>query len=389
MNEPAGSAGSDPVDDPALPLSGSLPVPPAPGLQAAERAATARRNKDAFARLSRTVAGASRSAADSTGTAAREAAARTAQTAGAVREQVTGRVADPTGPAGGARPVGDRVVVAGPGAPGGERAVTIRPAGDAAGLEVAPAGATSPPVQASSVVAPPGDGTATATAASAAPAGSAALDSARGAALQVTARAGDVAGQVGDAAAAGGQQAVVAGRSAVDGAQQVAAAGGQQLADRAGRAAEGAQRAGAAVQQAGAAALDQTWGVLGDVVASARSAVRDRTAAPIDVEGLAGEILALPGVARLAADVAGRGRGLLPGQVPGAQVTDEAVTVRIVARYGARLPDLAERIHDLAAGYAEGRQTVVEIIDLDMTSPDPLSSSRPDPDPSLLQEGSS
>lgn len=316
---------------PPVPLAtGSQQVEPAPDPQELERSATAQRNKDALARLGRKVAGVTQSAADATGTVAREAAARATETAGAVREQVAERVDDLTGPAAGPQPAYE-------GPSPGASSVVVQPVAGA-----------------------PGSG------------GEVVQDTVRGAGD----RAAGVAREAGDRAAAAGQQAVAAGRSAVDSGQQAAAVAGQEVA-------AWAQRTGEAAQQAGAAAVSQTRTALGDAVVGGRAAVRERTAPPIDLEGLAAQVLALPGVARLAPDTAGRGRGLLPGQVAGAQVTNEAVTLRVVARYGTRLPHLADRIHELAARYAEGRQTVVEIPELDVTEHDR------DPDLFAFQKGTS
>ncbi len=359
-DEPTG-ARTPPSKDAAGPLVPIEPQP-APGVPARtgpeerEREATAQRNKDAFARLGKTVAAAGQSTAEATADAARTAsdraadaartaADRTAAAAGTARERVEDATARAKAAADQPEPVGDGVVVAGPGEvpPGGSTTV-LRPSGGRDDV---------PSADASSVAISPVGQPATTDRAAAA-----------GAALQDGARA------VGDRATAAGQQAAVTGRRAAEQGQAAAAVAGQEVAARARQAGDAAQQAGAAAQQAGAAALQQTRSAVGDAVATSRSAVRERTAAPIDVEGLAAEVERLPGVSRLSPDVAGRGRGLLPGQVAGAQVTDDTVTTRVVARQGVRLRDLADQVHDIATRYAEGRTTVVEITDLDATDPD-------------------
>lgn len=121
-------------------------------------------------------------------------------------------------------------------------------------------------------------------------------------------------------------------------------------------AAAGAVRDGAAAVAGGAAGA----------VSGAVAAAGDRLRPAVDLEGLAQRVLKVRGVVRLAPDATGRAEGFLPGHVAGTSVDSASLTVRIVARYGEKLPALADRVHRAAQVYAGGRTTYVEVADLDL-----------------------
>lgn len=110
-------------------------------------------------------------------------------------------------------------------------------------------------------------------------------------------------------------------------------------------------------------------GAAGGMTRSAAGSVRERLAPDVDLERLAERVLKIRGVTRLAPDASGRAGGLLPGHVAGTRVDDDSLTVRIVARYGERLAELAERVHKAAKPFAAGRSTHVEVADLDLPDP--------------------
>jgi len=125
-------------------------------------------------------------------------------------------------------------------------------------------------------------------------------------------------------------------------------------------AAAGAVRDGTAAVAGGAA------GAVSSAVSGAVAAAGDRLRPAVDLEGLAQRVLKVRGVVRLAPDATGRAEGFLPGHVAGTSVDSASLTVRIVARYGEKLPALADRVHRAAQVYAAGRTTYVEVADLDL-----------------------
>ena len=358
-----GTTGPPAVGGPLVPI-----VPPAgpPDPRDVERAATAKRNKESLAQLGRRAAGLAKTATDATGSAVQdvvqEGVQRTSQAASAVRDSVTGAVSSATAsnaPETAAGSLGPSIVVRAPGEPTTSGTVRVVPTGT-------PGAGMAGPGTAGTGTA----GTGTAGIATQGPsptASSVAIPSAGGdtrfSVASVASAAQQAAQDAGTRAAATGQTALDKGRDLLGSGRQAAAVGGRQ-------AAATAQDTAASLQQSAGDALAATRSTLAGALDSGRSALRERTAPPIDLEGLAAEVLRLPGVARLAPDVAGRGRGLLPGQVAGAMVTDSEVRVRLVAHYGARLPELTDRVHDVADRYAEGRRTVVEVADLDLTDQD-------------------
>lgn len=128
-------------------------------------------------------------------------------------------------------------------------------------------------------------------------------------------------------------------------------------------AAAGAVRDGTA---AVAAVAGGAAGAVSSAVSGAVAAAGDRLRPAVDLEGLAQRVLKVRGVVRLAPDSTGRAEGFLPGHVAGTSVDSASLTVRIVARYGEKLPALADRVHRAAQVYAAGRTTYVEVADLDL-----------------------
>jgi uncharacterized alkaline shock family protein YloU len=85
----------------------------------------------------------------------------------------------------------------------------------------------------------------------------------------------------------------------------------------------------------------------------------------IDADQISAAVLACPGVAAMSAGVFGEVRYHLPGRtVPGVRISDEAVEVHVVARYGPPLPTVAGRIDRTLARLLPGRAVRVVIEDI-------------------------
>jgi uncharacterized alkaline shock family protein YloU len=84
-----------------------------------------------------------------------------------------------------------------------------------------------------------------------------------------------------------------------------------------------------------------------------------------EVDQISAAALACPDVAGMSAGVFGEVRSYLPGRaVPGVRLSDEAVEVHVVARYGPSLPAVAGEIDRAVAALLPGRAVRVFIEDI-------------------------
>jgi len=148
---------------------------------------------------------------------------------------------------------------------------------------------------------------------------------------------------------------------------QVATAKGKELASTVrDRGPAVAKQAGAVAKQAGAAAAQQAGTAASAATAAAREAAVAAVAPAVDLTAVERKVLAVRGVVRLAPDLRTQAEARLPGHVGGLSVNDDSLSARLVARFGERLPELAERVHSTLEQFAEGRPTFVEIADVEI-----------------------